>query len=109
LDGRMPVGFNDADTDFDAVGGTGGTKAATMPSHTHPAGTLAVSPHTHSGGTDTGIVNPGAGADVGVSATIATSQTGSASPGLTGDTGSTGAGGDNMPPFATVRYIIKVA
>ena len=90
------------------VGTTGGSSAATMPAHDHPAGSLAVSPHSHSGGTDTGIANPGAGSFYGVSASISTSQTGSASPAVTGNTGSAGGSGDNWPPFVRLRHIIKV-
>jgi microcystin-dependent protein len=102
LDGRVVVGFKEADADFDAVGGTGGTKDATMPSHSH---TISPSSHSHSGGADIAVANPGAGTAIGVSSTIASSQTGGTS--LT--IGSAGGSGDNMPPFATVRYIIKVA
>jgi microcystin-dependent protein len=112
MDKRVPAGIDStgADAAFDKVGDTGGTAASSLPDHTHTAGTLAVNPHTHSGGADTPVASPGAGAAIGVAAVIASSQTGSASPGLTGSTGSTGSGsGDNWPPYAAVRYIIKVS
>jgi microcystin-dependent protein len=88
LDKLMLVGLDStgADTDFDTVGGTGGTKAATMPSHTH-GGVPTL-------GTVTGIAGGGTG--------VASNETGSTT------TASAGGTGDNMPPFATVRFIIKV-
>jgi microcystin-dependent protein len=88
LDGRMLVGFSESDGDFDAVGGTGGTKAATMPAHIHTLPAAAVSNPVSAIITTGGAYNVGGGS---ISATDSVAGT-----------------GDNMPPFATVRYIVKV-
>jgi microcystin-dependent protein len=101
MDGRMPVGFNDSDTDFDAVGGTGGTKAATMPTHGH---TLTGAP----GGTFITTISNANVMQSGASAVPFSASTGSPTIGTLA-VGDAGGSGDNMPPFATVRYLIKVA
>jgi microcystin-dependent protein len=102
LDKRVLVGSDStgADTDFDVVGGTGGSKAASMPTHGH---TISPNPHNHSINADvTFNVDPGA---TGIGIPFGTGGTGSTSLTVNDATGS----GDNMPPFATVRYLIKVA
>jgi len=55
LKGRMPVGLDSTQTEFDAMGETGGVKSVTlteaqMPAHTHttPAHTHTTPNHTHS-------------------------------------------------------------
>jgi microcystin-dependent protein len=60
LKGKVPVGFNSSETEFDALGETGGAKTHTLtsaqiPGHTHTtnighghANTLAAPAHTHS-------------------------------------------------------------
>ena len=64
LKGRVPVGLDSADTQFDALGETGGAKTHTlttaeMPVHTHTQSshTHTQSSHSHSGTTDTGLTN----------------------------------------------------
>lgn len=102
LAGRVPVGLDSTDTDFDALNETGGEKEHTlteaeMPSHTH-----AQDPHRHSisiyrnGSGSTG--NPGmrdGGTDY-TNYTTATNQN---------------TGGDdphnNLQPYITLNYIIK--
>jgi microcystin-dependent protein len=91
-----------ADTDFDAVGNTGGSKAATMPSHGH---TISPSSHSHTHQEATGALGAQAGGSFNALVDEATTATSSVS--LTVD--AAGGSGDNMPPFATVRYLIKVA
>jgi microcystin-dependent protein len=96
------------DTDFDAVGNTGGSKAATMPTHSHGSGTLGITPnpHTHSYeavNTSGGVTTGGSGAH-----TPASYTTGGTSLDIDGSTADSAGSGDNMPPFATVRYLIKV-
>jgi microcystin-dependent protein len=73
LKGRIPVGFDSSQTEFDTLGETGGSKTHTlttaeMPSHTHTGTTGNQSAnHTHSGTTSTSgnhnhnytIQNPG--------------------------------------------------
>lgn len=46
--GRMPVGFNAADPLFDTAEETGGSKDATLVSHTHTGTTNGVGNHSHS-------------------------------------------------------------
>ena len=38
--GKVPVGLNAADSDFNTVEGTGGSKDSIIPTHNHAAGTL---------------------------------------------------------------------
>jgi len=46
--GKVPVGIDASDTDFDTVEETGGTKDAIVPTHTHNANTQSVdSGHSH--------------------------------------------------------------
>jgi microcystin-dependent protein len=87
MKGKVIVGFNSAETEFDALGETGGEKThqlsvAEMPAHTHNIETNS--------GTGTGGVQP---KDVGV------------------DLASGSAGGDtahnNLQPYLTLHYIIK--
>jgi len=90
LKGKVPVGLNSAETEFDALGETGGAKThglttAQIPSHTHTipisAGDTGGSLGTLSGGT-----------------------------GLTRqNTGATGGGEahNNLQPYITLNYIIK--
>lgn len=61
LKGRMPVGLDSSQAEFDTRGETGGAKTHTltqseMPSHTHSGSSLSTSSsgsHSHSGSTDT--------------------------------------------------------
>ncbi|MDE3185291.1 MAG: hypothetical protein KGM16_17905 [Bacteroidota bacterium] len=88
LSGRFIVGYNATDTDYNAIGKSGGEKQhiltiAEMPAHTH---------------TQTGI----AAANSGTSGTGANNGT--------SNTGSTGGGlaHENRPPYYTLAYIIKL-
>ena len=103
LDKLMPVGWDSTggDTDFDTVGGTGGTKSPGVAAHSH---TISPDPHTHTGGVDVAIGGT-PGVTYGVSSSISTSPTGGTSLTVNANTAS----GTNMPPFATVRFIVKVA
>lgn len=125
--GIMYVGWDPADADFDTVGDSGGTKAATMPTHAHTltgspsAGTLAVNPASHSHAAANGqfVENTGSTDAAGGGAfyrgdtkdpnTAATSLSvsGSAAVGTLAVSDATGSG-DNMPPYRVVRRIIKV-
>ncbi len=110
LDMRVPAGIDSTggNAAFDKVGDLGGTAASSLPAHTHAAGTLTVESHTHTGATTTTVANPGAGGGIAVGG-ISDAPTGASAPDVTGDTASTGSGsGDNWPPYAAVRYIIKV-
>lgn len=90
LKGRVPVGYDSGQTEFDALGETGGEKEHTlteaeMPSHTH----------------DLGISKGGTGSTYGVGNTFGVGTSTSGSTG--GDTAH-----ENMPPYITMNYIIKV-
>ena len=52
--GRMPVGFNAADPLFDTAGETGGSKDATLVSHTHTTSEAGAATGSISGGNGTG-------------------------------------------------------
>lgn len=100
LKGRMPVGLDSAQTEFDARGKTGGAKTHTlssseMPSHTHSGSGLSTSSsgsHTHSGSTSTdgshthSFSSPGSvtGGTIGSSFVYASSTTGSGTTGADG-------------------------
>ena len=90
LKGRVPVGLDSTQTEFDTRGETGGAKTHTltiaeMPSHNHP-GQIVFG----SGSSNTGVVPTGVG----------NSQP---------DTGLRGDGGahNNLQPYIVVNYIIK--
>lgn len=95
MQGRVPVGIDAAQTEFDALGGKGGTKTHTlttaeMPAHTH------LSPTTGGGPIAAGVEVP--------SDRYATHDYISGAP-----TSSTGGGGahNNLQPYIVLNYIIK--
>lgn len=101
LKGRVPVGLDSAQTEFDALAETGGAKTHTLttaqiPAHTHAIqtqGTASSAPHDHA---EAGkMVQAGTGFVT-------------ASPGVTD--ANTGGGGahNNLQPYLVVNYIIKV-
>lgn len=122
LKGRVPVGRDAAQTEFDALGENGGAKTHTlstseMPSHTH-----VQNAHNH------GITDPGhahaygfwfgtAGGSVGATLTGVTqvsSQTNNQTTGIsinnqTATNQNTGGGGahNNLQPYLVLNYIIK--
>lgn len=121
LKGRVPVGKDAAQTEFDALAETGGAKTHTLttgelPSHTHSDGTLAVASHDHNEtSTIYGPAHVGGGASVGlavldsVTSTNPGVQTAAKSPDVTGATGSAGSGTAhaNLQPYLVVNYIVK--
>jgi microcystin-dependent protein len=92
LKGRIPVGFDTTQTEFNTLGETGGEKTHTlttaeMPSHVH----------TQSGHFTYTIVDSGAGPNnVGAQQTV--------------NTGATGGDGahNNLQPYIALNYIIKI-
>jgi microcystin-dependent protein len=121
LKGRVPVGLDSAQTEFDVRGETGGAK-------THTLSTAQLPSHTHSGTTSTGLTNgtmiipefagPNHNADylTGWAASPATSLGNNSSnfPGanhdhaFTTDGGSgTGQAHNNLQPYIVLNYIIK--
>lgn len=106
--GRVPVGLNTSDSDFNVVGETGGAKTHTltlseMPQHSH---TVTDPGHTHS---YEGVVNPGGGGDSSRDGVQSTLNTTSATTGITiGFAGSDGAH-NNLQPYKVALFIQRVA
>ena len=117
LTGRVPVGYNAADTDttetFGKVGATGGARGAWY--HTHTIGSSGAHNHASVGR----VEGSGSGANIfesfnGASKTRAVNVPRSGSNGAhTHSPGSSGSTGNklavdkaNMPPYAVVKYII---
>lgn len=117
LTGRVPVGYNAADTDttetFGQVGATGGARGAWY--HTHTIGSSGAHHHASVGR----VEGSGSGANIfesfnGASKTRAVNVPRSGSNGAhTHSPGSSGSTGNklavdkaNMPPYAVVKYII---
>ncbi|MGA1036672.1 MAG: phage tail protein [Ilumatobacteraceae bacterium] len=108
MKGRVPVGVDSGQTEFDALGETGGAKTHTlteseMPSHTH-----IQNAHNHQGswgqnyyaggGISAVAVLPGLSANYTIGNATATNQ-------------NTGGGGahNNLQPYMALNYIMKVA
>ena len=89
LQGKVPVGFDSTQTEFDALGETGGAKTHTLTVDEMPA-------HTHAAGVVTG----------GVGGTPEANASGSGTSINTGSTGGDGAH-NNLQPYITLNYIIK--
>lgn len=97
LRGRVPVGKAASGT-FVTLGATGGAEtdstslsSSNLPSHTHPAGTLAVGSHTHGGAftsQSTGTTTSGGG--LGVVTGVFTGNVNNTAPSISGSTGATG-------------------
>jgi microcystin-dependent protein len=92
--GKVLVGYDSAETEFDAIGETGGAK-------THTLSTTEMPAHTHTKTIATGGLN-GGGVPTGWSADVG-NGTG------TGTTDSTGGGGahNNLPPYITALVCIR--
>jgi microcystin-dependent protein len=125
LVGRIPVGRDSGDTDFDVLGELGGAKTHTLvtgelPAHTHSEGSLVTASdnhtHTFSGKGDAATThshnqtNTAATGGTG-DATNGTVTTGSDSHthAITGSTSSVGSdtAHNNVQPYQVVNYIIK--
>lgn len=97
--GRMPVGFSSGDPLFGTAGNTGGSRDATLPSHTH---TITDPGHSHT--TAVFATNtPGAGLNLeGPAVNTATSGTGTSTTGISVNSAGTSATNANLPPYITV-------
>lgn len=120
LKGKIPVGIDSAQSEFNTRGETGGEKTHTlvdaeMPSHTHNGTTASNGSHSHDGGASSFTVTAftssrtaGAGAD----GALVTSSTAHQTTGAHTHTFTTAsAGGDdphnNLQPYIALHYIIK--
>jgi len=113
--GKVPVGLNAADSDFNTVEGTGGSKDSIIPTHNHSAGTLATDSqgaHQHTTGTGRSASTAGStvsyfsGLQGGASGTAlsTTDSQGSHVHSISGDTANAGesATGKNLQPYIVV-------
>lgn len=130
--GRVAVGYNASDTDFNAIGKTGGAKthvltAAQMPSHNH--GMDSAGSHSHGGLTGVGGEHQhgywepsftsnmafGSSNTIGTRLNSATPPAGNHQHSITADgththtihNAGSGEAHNNMQPYITVNYIIK--
>lgn len=122
---RFPVGKG-ASTWSDALNEKGGTSTLGIVNHTHDQGTLVVSNHDHAslgGGGEGFVVTGGAGSpDYNFAASAfddgtpfrtfsKTTLTGTGTVTVTGSTGTTGnvdGVDDNLPPYITLNFIIRL-
>lgn len=137
LKGRIPVGIDGAQTEFDTLGETGGVKTMTntqMPSHRHPINLNTdneTGTHVHNAINVYGTSDPAHGHYIGgplgegssapqnsgggtgrapsTWAPATTDETGHHIHAIADDTDLTGSGaaGGNMPPYMALAYIIK--
>jgi hypothetical protein len=99
--GRVMVGLNGSDSLFDTLEETGGSKDATLVSHSH---TVTDPGHFHSGGVNT------SGSQGGFSATtLGTANTGTATTGITVNTAGSSATNANLQPYITVAMWKRTA
>lgn len=112
LNGKVPVGYNSTDTDFDAVGKMGGEKTHTLSDTEMPS-------HNHGGnGTGKRLLQYNYSETDGVSERSVASASGNYKAPVVNDantdwadtdyTGNTGGGGahNNLQPYAVIKYII---
>lgn len=114
--GRVPVGFNASDSDFNAAQKTGGSKTHTLttaqiPSHSHGNGTLTTSSagaHSHtvneSNGVNGGTWRLATHQSSGTNSSFSTNSAGAHTHNVTGTTANAGSGNSHpiMQPYITV-------
>lgn len=114
--GRMPVGYNASDTDFNAIGKTGGAKTHTltvaeMPAHSHSGSTGSAGPGYH--GVPTGIIDPTGWmlttSPGGYSTRVLVAPDGAPTAAHTHTISTEGGGAahNNLPPYTVTNWIIK--
>lgn len=91
FNGRVPVGYNSADTIFNTVGKTGGNKNAIVPYHNHNLGAYKYGSNYCASGNRSGM-----GQNSAATTTVQTSYAGT----------SGNATNANLQPYAVVKYII---
>jgi len=116
LSGRFIVGYDATDTDYDAIGKTGGAKEVVltesqMPVHNHDGSTNSAGAHSHSYNTGSRLTNGWSGdnttEDLGPQPEN-TNTAGSHTHSLTTNNKGGGAAHENRPQFFTLAYIIFV-
>jgi len=108
LKGRVPVGRDSTQTEFDTLGETGGAKTHTltqaqMPSHTH---TIPAHKHDINRATTQAASGTGGGYEVDGSGATAYTETENAAADTTGSKGD-GEAHNNLQPYIVVNYIVK--
>lgn len=116
LKGRVPVGLDTSQAEFDNINDTGGSKthtliAAEMPNHTHTGSTNTTGSHNHSyqdHPRDASVKY--ASGTAGQDRSAVSDQTGSAgshSHSFTTDAAGSGSAHNNLQPYIVLNYIIK--
>jgi microcystin-dependent protein len=94
LKGRIPVGLDSTQTEFDTLGETGGVKEVTLT-------TAQIPDHSHGGQI---VFGTGSG---GTAAVVASGNNPTSQPTTGGVTGTSGGAHTNLQPYIVVNYIIK--
>lgn len=94
LKGRVPVGLDSTQSEFDTLGETGGLKEVTLT-------TAQIPDHTHGGQI---VFGSGSG---GTAAVVPSGNTPTSQPTTGGVTGTSGGAHTNLQPYIVVNYIIK--
>ena len=111
LKGKIPVGLDASQTEFDTLGETGGEKAHTlttneMPSHSH---TINDPSHTHTYTTRTGNqdTDNAFGTEIAANETTGTINTSASTTGITINNTGGGQAHNNLQPYIVLNYMIK--
>lgn len=97
--GRMPVGFSSGDSLFGTAGNTGGSRDATLPSHTH---SITDPGHSHTKDTYGPQYAGSASGVYGVYANTSGTSTGTSTTGISVNSTGSSATNANLPPYITV-------
>ena len=110
LKGRVAVGYDAAQTEFDALGETGGAKTHTLTAAEAPAHVHGVTDpgHIHGAGKTVGVATPGSGSSIlAASSEVEGYATLAAATGVSIQSAGGGGAHNNLPPFVVLNYLIK--